>query len=40
MKAIKISGVEELAQKAETFALNRGSRSPRIAEQFINSLIL
>lgn len=31
---------KELAQKAETFALNRGSRSPRIAEQFINSLIL
>jgi len=31
---------KELAQKAETFALNRGNRSPRIAEQFINSLIL
>ena len=31
---------EELSLKAETFALNRGSRSPRVAEQFINSLIL
>ena len=31
---------EELALKAETFALNRGNRSPRVAEQFINSLIL
>ena len=31
---------EELTLKAETFALNRGNRSPRIAEQFINSLIL
>ena len=31
---------EELSLKAETFALNRGNRSPRIAEQFINSLIL
>ena len=31
---------EELSIKAETFALNRGNRSPRIAEQFINSLIL
>lgn len=31
---------QELASKAETFALNRGNRSPRIAEQFINSLIL
>ena len=31
---------EELSLKAETFALNRGNRSPRVAEQFINSLIL
>ena len=31
---------EELSVKAETFALNRGNRSPRVAEQFINSLIL
>lgn len=31
---------EELTLKAETFALNRGNRSPRVAEQFINSLIL
>ena len=31
---------EELSIKAETFALNRGNRSPRVAEQFINSLIL
>lgn len=31
---------KELALKAETFALNRGSRSPRVAEQFINGLIL
>ncbi|MBR3627633.1 MAG: ATP-binding protein [Elusimicrobia bacterium] len=31
---------EDLSLKAETFALNRGSRSPRVAEQFINSLIL
>jgi hypothetical protein len=31
---------EKLALKAETFALNRGNRSPRVAEQFINSLIL
>lgn len=30
---------EELDLKAETFALNRGSRSPRAAEQFINSLM-
>lgn len=29
----------ELDIKAEAFALNRGSRSPRAAEQFINSLI-
>lgn len=29
----------ELDIKAETFALNKGSRSPRAAEQFINSLI-
>ena len=34
------TGKEELALKAETFALNRGNRSPRVAEQFINSLIL
>lgn len=33
-------GKEELALKSETFALNRGNRSPRVAEQFINSLIL
>ncbi len=31
---------EELSLKAETFALNRGNRSPRVAEQFINNLIL
>jgi len=31
---------KELALKAETFALNKGNRSPRIAEQFINNLIL
>lgn len=31
---------KELALKAETFALDRGNRSPRVAEQFINSLIL
>ena len=29
----------ELDVKAEAFALNKGSRSPRAAEQFINSLI-
>lgn len=29
---------EELDVKAEAFALNKGSRSPRAAEQFINSL--
>lgn len=29
----------ELDIKAETFALNKGSRSPRAAEQFINSLL-
>lgn len=33
-------GKDELSLKAETFALNRGNRSPRVAEQFINSLIL
>ena len=30
---------KELDKKAEVFALSRGSRSPRAAEQFINSLI-
>lgn len=29
----------ELAVKAEAFALNKGTRSPRAAEQFINSLL-
>ena len=29
----------ELDVKAEAFALNKGTRSPRAAEQFINSLI-
>ncbi|MGN1346391.1 MAG: ATP-binding protein [Eubacteriales bacterium] len=31
---------EELDTKAEAFALGRGSRSPRAAEQFINSLVI
>ena len=31
--------VKELEVKAEAFALNKGSRSPRAAEQFINSLL-
>jgi len=31
---------KELAIKSEAFALNKGFRSPRIAEQFINNLIL
>ena len=35
---IKID-LKELDIKAEAFALSRGSRSPRAAEQFINSLI-
>ena len=30
---------EELNIKAEAFALKKGSRSPRAAEQFINSLL-
>ena len=30
---------EKLDVQAEAFALNKGSRSPRAAEQFINSLI-
>ncbi len=32
-------GQEELGLKAEAFALAKGNRSPRAAEQFINSLI-
>ena len=32
-------GLKELDIKAEAFALSRGSRSPRAAEQFINSLL-
>ena len=31
---------KELTIKAEAFALNKGNRSPRIAEQFINNLLL
>lgn len=50
-KALYLDIVRQLAQKngipvdsaldikAEAFALNKGSRSPRAAEQFINSLL-
>ena len=30
---------EELYRRAETFALERGSRSPRAAEQFVGTLV-
>ena len=35
----KIEITKELLTKAEAFALNKGSRSPRAAEQFVNSLL-
>ena len=42
-KLAEINGITidtaELDLKAEAFALGRGSRSPRAAEQFVNSLI-
>jgi predicted AAA+ superfamily ATPase len=34
-----VSNIEELDLKAERYAIDRGGRSPRVAKQFVESLM-